>query len=72
MKICIGHGTDGEILEDLEKAKACNFCTKFMGFGLHWISGRCKKDGKELFCLDYSEEARKCEDFDCDPKLLRP
>ena len=71
MKICIGIGTDGEILEDLEKAKSCNFCTKFFGFGLHWISGRCKKNGKELFCIDYSKEAKNCNEFECKPELLR-
>ena len=72
VKICIGHGTDGEILEDLEKAKACNFCTKFMGFGLHWISGRCKKDGKELLYSEYQKAARECGSFECRPELIRP
>ena len=72
MKICIGHGTEGEILKDLEEAKACNFCTKFCGFGLHWISGRCREKGKELFTLDYEKEAKNCDSFDCRPNLLRP
>ena len=72
MEICIGHGTDGEILKDYEEAKACNFCTKFMGFGLHWISGYCKEKNKKLISLEYSSEAKYCDSFDCDPKLLRP
>ena len=71
MKICIGHGTDGEILEDLEKAKACNFCTKFMGFGLHWFAGKCKVTGKDINYQDYSKTAKECKNFDCKPELLR-
>jgi hypothetical protein len=71
MKICIGHGTDGEILEDLEKAKACNYCTKFMGLGLHWISGRCKETGEELLYSEYQKAARDCENFECCPELIR-
>lgn len=71
MKICIGYGTGGEILEDLEKAKACNFCTKFMGFGLHWMSGKCKMTGEDINYQDYSKMAKECENFDCIPKLLR-
>jgi len=72
VKICIGYGTDGEILEDLEKAKACNLCTKFMGFGLHWISGHCEETGKDLCWSDYSKVAKECVGFDCRPELLRP
>ena len=34
-KIRVGFGTNGDIYEDLEKCKACNFCTHFMGYGLH-------------------------------------
>ena len=71
MKICIGYGTNGEILEDYEKAKACNLCTKFMGFGLHWFAGKCKMTGEDIYYQDYSKMAKECENFDCKPKFLR-
>lgn len=71
MKIRIGIGTDGEILKDLEEAKACNFCTKFLGHGLHWISGYCKEKDKRLISLEYRSEAKFCDSFDCKPDLLR-
>ena len=57
MKICIGIGNDGEILEDLEVAKSCNFCTKFRGLGLHYdVSGSCKETGEEFpkFKISYT------------------
>ena len=71
MKICIGYGTDGEILEDYKTAKACNFCTNFCGFGLHWFSGRCEKKNKDLGYDDYNKEAKVCDNFECLPELLR-
>ena len=70
-KTCIGIGTDGEILEDYEKAKACNFCTKFMGYGLHWVAGHCKESGEELCWSDYSKKAKSCGSFDCRPDFVR-
>ena len=69
MKICIGYGNDGEILEDPEKAKACNYCTKFISS--HWLSGYCKEKDKRLTCLDYRSEAKWCNEFECCPELIR-
>ena len=71
MKICIGHGTGGEIIEDLEKVKACNFCTRFRGIGAHWLTGQCMEDGKTLFMTNYSKEAKGCDKFECKPNLIR-
>jgi hypothetical protein len=71
MKICIGIGIDGEILEDLEVAKSCNFCTKFRGLGLHYVSGSCKETGEELLYSEYQKAARECGSFECRPELIR-
>ena len=72
MKIVVGISNQTEeILEDLEKAKACNFCIKFTGYGLHWFSGYCGEKKKELSSFDYKKEAIRCKDFICDPKFLR-
>lgn len=39
MQIKIGHGTFGDVYEDIEKVKACNYCIHFKGYGLHACSG---------------------------------
>lgn len=73
MKIKIGHGTFGGIYEDLEKVKACNFCTYFKGYGLHACSGFCNKLNKELeggYIGMYSKVAKDCAAFEVIPKLL--
>lgn len=73
MKIKIGHGTLGDIYEDLEKVKACNFCTHFKGRGLHACSGFCSKLNKELtggYVGGYSKVAKDCTDFEVRPELL--
>ena len=42
MKIKIGISSkDGAILEDFDKAKSCQFCTHFKGYGLHAFAGGC-------------------------------
>ena len=71
MKICIGHGTNGEILKDYEEAKSCHYCTKFCGYGLYWFAGKCKVTGEDINFQDYSKMAKECGNFDCKPELLR-
>ena len=73
MKIKIGHGTLGDIYEDLEKVKACNFCIHFKGYGLHACSGFCYKLNKELaggYTGGYSKVAKDCTVFEVRPDLL--
>ena len=73
MKIKIGHGTRGDIYEDLEKVKACNFCIHFKGYGLHACSGFCRKLNKELtggYTGGYSKAAKDCTVFEVRPELL--
>ena len=48
MKIRVGFGTNGDIYADLEKVKACNFCTHFRGYGLHACTGHCFKLDKDV------------------------
>ena len=47
----------GDILEDYEKAKACNFCTRFLDYGLHQFAGKCKVTGEDINYQDYSKMA---------------
>ncbi len=72
-KIRVGFGTNGDIYEDLEKCKACNFCTHFMGYGLHAVAGKCLKKDKEIsggYIGNYRKIAMECDSFDCKPDLL--
>lgn len=73
MRIKVGHGTSGDIFEDLEKVKACNFCIYFKGYGLHACAGFCNKLKKELtggYSGMYSKIAQKCTDFEVEPDLI--
>lgn len=73
MRIRIGFGTEGDIYEDLEKVKACNFCTYFRGYGLHACSGHCFKFNKDIeggYIGNYSKVAKTCTDFDAIPNLI--
>lgn len=72
MKIKIGISSkDGAILEDFDKAKSCQFCTHFKGYGLHAFSGRCVSKEKDIdYFGKYRETAKECDSFDCRPELL--
>lgn len=77
-KIKIGHylrdGKTGDIYEDYDKAKACNFCIHFKGYGLHGFAGRCFKFNKDItggYVGNYSKVAQKCDSFECKPELLK-
>lgn len=74
MRIKVGHGTTcGDIYVDLEKVKACNFCTHFKGYGLHAHSGHCFKFDKDIeggYIGAYSEIARECSDFEVRSELI--
>ena len=69
MKIKIGHCTLGDIYNDLEKVKACNFCIHFEGYGLHGFSGFCHELNKKLSDR-YSKIAKDCTAFEVRPELL--
>ena len=73
MRIKIGHGTSGYIFEDLEKAKACNFCKHFKGYGLHSCEGHCSKLNKDIsggYIGNYNKVANECGDFEVREELL--
>ena len=73
MRIKIGHGSNGDIFEELEKVKACNFCIYFKGYGLHAFSGHCFKFDKDIiggYIGEYSKTAKKCNNFEVRNKLL--
>ena len=73
MRIRIGHGTNGDIYEDLERVKACNFCIYFKGYGLHAHSGHCFKLDKDIeggYIGNYSKVAKKCGYFEVKAELL--
>ena len=72
MKIRIGISSkDGVILEDIDKAKSCNLCTHFRGYGLHAFSGRCLTKGIDKYpSWEYREKAKECDSFDCIPEFL--
>lgn len=73
MRIRIGFGTEGDIYEDLEKAKACNFCIYFRGYGLHACSGHCLKFNKDIeggYIGNYIKVAKTCTDFNAIPNLI--
>lgn len=73
MKIRVGVSSiHGEILEDYDKAKACNICTLFKGYGLHCFSGYCTFYEEDIDYSRYSEMAKQCKQFNCIPDLLRP
>jgi len=72
MKIVIGcSNQNGEILEDYDKAKACNICTHFRCYGLHGFLGFCTFYEKKIDYSHYSDMAKQCKQFDCKPELLR-
>ena len=73
MRIKIGHGTNGDIYADLDKVKACNFCTHFKGYGLHAFTGHCFKLNKDIdggYIGNYSKVAKECNYFNVKPELL--
>lgn len=71
MKIKIGISSkDGAILEDFDKAKSCQFCTHFKGYGLHAFAGGCLLKNLEFEHMKYGETAKECDSFDCRPELL--
>lgn len=70
MKIKIGIGPNGDIYEDVEKAKSCHYCTHFQGNGLHWFSGICKVNNIEIATWDYSKTAKKCNCFNVKEELI--
>ena len=72
IKIGISSHT-GDILEDFDKAKACNFCTHFVGYGLHAVAGYCNFHEKEIgngYAGNYNKVAKDCKNFDCLPKFM--
>ena len=77
-KIKIGVSSlTGEILEDFDKAKACNFCTHFKGYvggyGLHSFGGFCdyiKEDVLGAYQGMYNRMAKDCDGFECKPDRL--
>lgn len=74
MEIKIGHGTNGDIYQDLEKVKGCNFCKYFKGYGLHALCGYCSKLGKEIvggYIGNYEKTAKVCPEFTVKPLLIR-
>lgn len=70
MKIKIGIGSNGNIYEDVEKAKSCHYCTNFQGYGLHWFSGICKVNNTKIASWDYSKTAKKCNCFNVREDLI--
>ena len=73
MKIRIGFGTNGDIYADLDKVKACNFCTHFKGYGLHACAGHCFKFDKDInggYIGNYSKVAQECDAFNVRPELI--
>ena len=73
MKIKVGHGTSGDIFEDLEKVKACNFCKYFKGYGWHAVCGHCDLLNKDIsggYCGGYSKMAKSCNEFSVREELL--
>lgn len=70
MKIKIGIGPNGDIYEDVEKVKSCHYCIHFQGYGLHWFSGICKNNNKEISSLDYSKKAKKCNCFNIKDEVI--
>lgn len=73
-KIIVGTSSlYGNILEDLDKAKACQFCTHFKGYGLHAWAGYCNYKNEDIgggYIGNYEKTAKECDGFDCDPNFL--
>ena len=69
VRIKIGHGTNGDIFEQLQKVKACNFCKHFKGYGLHWLSGFCSLKN-ETINGRYNTTAKTCGNFEVREELL--
>lgn len=73
MRIRVGIGTNGPIFEDLDKAKACNYCTYFKGYGLHAFGGHCSRHNKEIgggYLGNYAKTAKECDCFNARSELL--
>ena len=73
MRIKVGIGTNGYIYADLEKVKACNFCTHFRGYGLHALNGHCLILDKDIdggYIGNYSKVAKECNIFDVRQELI--
>ena len=73
MRIKVGYGTNGDIYADLEKVKACNFCTHFKGYGLHAVCGYCSMLDKEIhggYIGNYTKVAKECNVFDVKRELI--
>lgn len=73
MRIRVGFGTNGDIYRDLDEVKACNFCTRFKGYGLHACSGHCFKLNKDIgggYIGNYNKVAKECNDFDVKQELI--
>lgn len=45
--------------------RACNICKKFIGFGAHWLSGKCPLHD-EITMWDYTKTAEQCRSYDSD------
>lgn len=72
IKIGISSKT-GDILEDFDKAKSCNFCTHFHGCGWHACAGYCDYKKEEIsggYVGNYEKTAKKCDAFDCRPEFF--
>lgn len=74
MKILIGSSSlKGPIYEDYDKAKACNFCIHFRGYGLHACAGHCFKLNKDIeggYIGNYRKIGKDCDNFKCIPERL--
>lgn len=73
MKIKVGISTHGDIFEDLDKVKACNYCIHFKGYGLHACGGHCFKFDKDIiggYIGEYNKVAKSCNDFEVRSELL--
>lgn len=42
--------------------RSCNLCKKFIGFGAHWLAGKCSNHS-EISLWDYSKLAEACPDY---------
>lgn len=73
MRIKVGIGTNGDIYADLDEVKACNFCTHFIGYGLHAVCGYCSMLDKEIaggYIGNYTKMAKECNVFDVKRELI--
>ena len=74
MKIITGISSNGgPSTMDYDKAKACNFCIHFKGYGLHACAGHCFKLDKDIeggYIGNYRKVGKDCDSFECIPKFL--